>query len=102
MPRYNRPSGPERQARLKPQFADLYPGVVAGEWVPAWLLAEQLMRSAERRDEGGPGRVTTDNRGTRAPPASALSGGHRQRAPLRPRGGVVRGDPADPVQRDQA
>jgi hypothetical protein len=26
----------------------LYPGVVAGEWVPAWLLAEQLMASAQR------------------------------------------------------
>lgn len=51
MPRYNRPSGQERQARLKPQFAALYPGVLAGEWLPAWLLAEQLMRSAERRDQ---------------------------------------------------
>ena len=48
MPRYNRPTGQERQARLKPQFAALYPGVVAGEWVPAWLLAEQLMASAQR------------------------------------------------------
>jgi len=48
MPRYNRPSGQERQARLKPRFAALYPGVVAGEWVPAWLLAEQLMASAQR------------------------------------------------------
>jgi hypothetical protein len=56
MPKYNRPSGPERQARLKPQFADLYPGVVAGEWVPAWLLAEQLMRSAGS-GAGRPGRV---------------------------------------------
>ena len=49
MPRHSRSTGPERQARLKPQFASLYPDVVAGEWVPAWLLAEQLMRSAERR-----------------------------------------------------
>jgi hypothetical protein len=57
MPRYNRPSGPERQARLKPKFASLYPGVVAGEWVPAWLLAEQLMASAERRGEPPGGRV---------------------------------------------
>jgi hypothetical protein len=48
MPRYSKPSGQERQARLKPQFAALYPGVVAGEWVPAWLLAEQLMASAQR------------------------------------------------------
>jgi hypothetical protein len=44
-----RPTGPERQARLKPQFASQYPGVVAGEWIPAWLLAEQLMAAAERR-----------------------------------------------------
>ena len=52
MVRHDRRSGPERQARLKPQFAALYPGVVAGEWIPAWLLAEQLIRSAERRGQG--------------------------------------------------
>jgi hypothetical protein len=46
--KYGRPSGQERQARLKPQFAALYPGVVAGEWMPAWLLAEQLLARAER------------------------------------------------------
>jgi hypothetical protein len=57
MARQRRPSGPERQARLKLQFAALYPGVVAGEWVPAWLLAEQLMRSAEQRGERPGGRV---------------------------------------------
>ena len=57
MPKYSRPSGSQRQARLKPQFAALYPGVVAGEWVPAWLLAEQLMRSAEQRGKGGGDRV---------------------------------------------
>jgi hypothetical protein len=45
-------SGPERQARLKLQFASLYPGIVAGEWMPAWLLAEQLLALAER--EGAP------------------------------------------------
>jgi hypothetical protein len=55
MPKYNR-SGAERQARLKPQYAALYPGVVAGEWVPAWLLAEQLMTCAERGENRG-GRV---------------------------------------------
>ena len=43
-----RSSGPEREARLKLQFAALYPGIVAGEWIPAWLLAEQLLASAER------------------------------------------------------
>jgi len=57
MPRYNRPSGQERQARLKRQFAALYPGVVAGEWVPAWLLAEQLMASARQRGGDQEGRV---------------------------------------------
>jgi hypothetical protein len=57
MPKYGRPSGLERQARLKPRFAGLYPGVVAGEWVPAWLLAEQLVRSAEQRGESGADRV---------------------------------------------
>jgi hypothetical protein len=57
MPRYSRPTGPERQARLKPQFAALYPGVVAGEWVPAWLLAEQLMNAAQQRGPIHGGRV---------------------------------------------
>jgi hypothetical protein len=41
-------SGAERQARLKLQFASLYSGIVAGEWMPAWLLAEQLLARAER------------------------------------------------------
>jgi hypothetical protein len=54
MPRYGKQPGPERQARLKPKFAALYPGVVAGEWVPAWLLAEQLMKAAEQK-AGAPG-----------------------------------------------
>ena len=47
--KYGRPSGPERQARVKPQFAALYPGMVAGEWMPAWLLAEQLLARAEEQ-----------------------------------------------------
>jgi len=46
---YRRPSGQERQARLKQQYASLYPGVVAGEWMPAWLLAEQLFARAEQQ-----------------------------------------------------
>ena len=41
--------GREREARLKLQFADQYPGINAGEWIPAWLLAEQLHSAAERR-----------------------------------------------------
>ena len=50
MPTSRRPSGAERQARLKPQFAALYPGVPAGEWMPAWLLVEQLVAAARRRE----------------------------------------------------
>jgi hypothetical protein len=57
MPTHHRQTGPERQARLKPQFAALYPGVLAGEWMPAWLLAEQLLAAAERRGEGPGARV---------------------------------------------
>jgi hypothetical protein len=45
-------SGAERQARLKLQYASLYSGIVAGEWMPAWLLAEQILARAER--EGVP------------------------------------------------
>jgi hypothetical protein len=57
MAKFGRRVGSERQARLKPQFAALYPGVVAGEWVPAWLLAEQLMASARQRSGNEEGRV---------------------------------------------
>jgi hypothetical protein len=47
--KYGRQPGLERQARLKPQFAALYPGVAAGEWMPAWVLAEQLLARAEQQ-----------------------------------------------------
>jgi hypothetical protein len=47
--KFGRSPGPERQARLKLPFSGLYPGIVAGEWMPAWLLAEQLIASAERQ-----------------------------------------------------
>lgn len=50
MPTSRRPTGAERQARLKLQFAVLYPGVPAGEWMPAWVLAEQLVAAAVRRE----------------------------------------------------
>ena len=57
MTKFGRPSGQERQARLKPQYASLYPGVVAGEWIPAWVLAEQLMNTAEQRGVAAGARV---------------------------------------------
>ena len=44
-----RMSGPERQARIKWEFAPLYPGIVAGEWMPAWLLAEKMVDLARRQ-----------------------------------------------------
>jgi hypothetical protein len=45
--KYGRPTGRERQARLKLQFAALYPSIPAGEWMPAWLLAERLVAHAQ-------------------------------------------------------
>ena len=48
MPKGSR-GGREREARVKLQYAGEYPGINAGEWVPAWLLAEQLLALAERR-----------------------------------------------------
>jgi hypothetical protein len=44
---HGRPVGRERQARVKPQYGTLYPGVTPGEWMPAWLLAEKLVARAE-------------------------------------------------------
>ena len=37
----------ERRVRLKFQHADLYRGIVPGEWVPAWAMAERLLALAE-------------------------------------------------------
>jgi hypothetical protein len=83
MPTSRRPTGAERQARLKPRFAELYPGVAAGEWMPAWLLAEQLVASASRREGDAAGRVFD--------PAHCEFRGGGRRPPelrgLRPRGG---------------
>jgi hypothetical protein len=41
--------GGERQARLKPQHAHLYPGIAPNEWLPAWAMAETLLAQAEAR-----------------------------------------------------
>jgi hypothetical protein len=43
-------SGHERQVRLLPQFAHLYPGILAGVWMPAWVIVEQAPRTP---DAGG-------------------------------------------------
>jgi hypothetical protein len=42
----SRHSGP-RLVRLKHQHADLYRGILPGEWVPAWAMAERLLALAE-------------------------------------------------------
>ena len=46
-----------REARLRPQFAELYPGVRAGEWIGAavladTVLAERLLRGSETAIRG--------------------------------------------------
>jgi hypothetical protein len=32
-----------RQAMLKPEFAHLYPGIAANEWMPAAVLTDQVL-----------------------------------------------------------
>lgn len=38
-----------REARLRPEFAYLYPGLQAGVWVPARLLVDREVVRQERR-----------------------------------------------------
>jgi hypothetical protein len=38
-------SGHERQVRLLPQFAHLYRGILAGVWMPAWVIVEQVSKA---------------------------------------------------------
>ena len=47
MPKSSRYRG-ERQVRLKHEHADLYRGILPGEWVPAWVMAEKLLELAEK------------------------------------------------------
>jgi hypothetical protein len=42
-----------REARLRPEFAYLYPGLQPGVWVPARLLVDrEVVRQERRRREG--------------------------------------------------
>jgi hypothetical protein len=34
---------PGREARLRPQFAHLYPAITAGQWEPAAVLADRMV-----------------------------------------------------------
>jgi hypothetical protein len=43
-----------REARLRPEFGALYPGVAPGVWYPAASLAEDLLRRFLREGEDRP------------------------------------------------
>jgi hypothetical protein len=74
--------GSIREARLRPEYASLYPGVEPGVWLPAtavgqklliWHLAnsvtpqgERLMAEEHFEFRGGPGAVNRNGARTRA------------------------------------
>ncbi len=43
-----------REARLRPEFAYLYPGIQPGVWVPARLLVDREVVRQERRRREAP------------------------------------------------
>ncbi len=52
--------GPRRLARLRPEFADAYPGVIPDQWEPAADLAERIGSSLARQaawEQPMPGRA---------------------------------------------
>jgi hypothetical protein len=50
-------SGHERQVRLQPQFAHLYPGILAGVWMPAWVVVEQVSKTLAAGEDGTDERI---------------------------------------------
>jgi hypothetical protein len=40
------PTGPEREVRVRPEYAKLYPELAVGAWVPARLFAEMMVLRA--------------------------------------------------------
>jgi hypothetical protein len=44
---------PGREARLKPEFAHLYPSITAGHWDPAAFLADRVVSWLLRNPKGG-------------------------------------------------
>jgi hypothetical protein len=74
-----------REARLKPEFADVYPTLAAGKWELAGVLADKVTAWLLRQARGGficSDRVLRPDhfefRGTSSRPASP-SGGHTRR-----------------------
>jgi hypothetical protein len=55
-------SGHERQVRLLPQFAEMYPGILAGVWMPAWVVLEQVSQTAAEGAGESSGERTCDPR----------------------------------------
>lgn len=76
---------PGREARLKPQFAHLYPAITAGHWDSAAVLADRMVAWLLRNPTAG--FIVTDRilppehfdfRGEAARPASAPEGQSRR------------------------
>lgn len=44
--------GNEREVRLRPAFAHVYPALLAGVWFPAWSVAEQLLEGHDSSSDG--------------------------------------------------
>jgi hypothetical protein len=57
-----RPATARREARLRPEPAHLYPGIVPGQWEPAATLADRVLagRLLRGRELVHPGRILTD------------------------------------------
>jgi hypothetical protein len=73
-----------REARLRPEQADLYPGLVPGQWESAAMLADRVLaaRLLRGRDLLHPGRILADAhfefRGGQARDASVASRPRRE------------------------
>jgi hypothetical protein len=63
-----------REARLRPEFADLYPGLEAGVWYKAaWLSARQFARNPCEGDAASIARMLDERH------FEFRGGGHRRR-----------------------
>jgi hypothetical protein len=58
----NDPAIPAREIRLKPEYALLYEGVQAGVWLPARVLAEQVIARVHKQRALGVFSRTFDSR----------------------------------------
>jgi hypothetical protein len=56
------PGSPPREIRLKPEFAAIYEGVEPGVWLPARVLAEQVIARVHKQRALGVYSRTFDSR----------------------------------------